>query len=1325
MTTTPKLGFAEMTDLRERARRILRDRTFDETMDAFEQGNLDLERLLEELHIYHAELYIQQQALHDSRQIIERALARFTRLYRELPFPVLLINAQGHIKEGNAAAQRLLPFDCRLFIHLAVEGQTRLLENALLDSCRAGRADCREVPLRGQGNSIVTADLRLIRLPEIDGDEAEILCNLVDQTEQVAQREDLIAANRRLRIQEERYHVVADFAPDWAYWMGEDGRFRYVSPACARITGYPAAAFLKDPELLSRIIHPDDRDGYLTHLHGSHATHRFKPMRFRIYTRTGELRWIEHLCVPVTGDGGRPLGHRGSNLDVTDKVALETALGMASEVIDASSSIAFHWVREPGWPVIYASPNVRRWGYALEQFLARRLTYLDLVHPQDCGRLVAAFATFIQEKRDVFRQTYRVCWADGAEHWVDEETHGVFGPDGRLLYFHGIVTDVTEREQAEQGLKRQLDLQALVAQLSSRFVDAAADTLEPIVGWALERIGTVLEGDRCYLFRLTIDNASMDMSHEWCAAGVAPLIQDFQGISLERFPWWAERLRNRTPISIPDVSALPHEAAAERAELERESVRSAMSVPMYSHGRVWGALGIETLRQQHNWNADEIRMLQVIGEVIAGTLIRTASEVGLAASENRYRRVTAIMSDVAYSCVERPGEGFRIDWMTDSIEALTGYTLAEVQDMGCWGGLPIDQDRGIFNDKVIGLVPGTMADCELRLRRKDGAIRWLRATTECVAEDTDPALRRLFGGLLDITEHKSREAEIERLALVVEQSPSIVLITDIAGTIEYVNARFCASTGYRPREVLGQPVDILRSATRSADEDSEIWSALQQGESWTGELQNRKKSGDPYWEYAHITPLRNEQDLVTHYVKLAEDISDRKALSQQVSYLARYDPLTGLPNRTSMRERVEQALLDARHSDKILALLSIDLDDLRSVNDSLGHPAGDQLLRVVAERWQPLLRDEDTLARFSGDNFIALATGLRRIEDASLLADRIREALSKPIILGEEGVVVSCSIGIALYPEDAGTAEELISHADTALHGAKREGRGLHRFFTSALNDDLREQFRTEQALHRAIERHELLLHYQPRVDIVTGRILGLEALVRWNHPELGLIPPGRFVPVAESSGLILIVGPIVVRLICEQIAAWRRAGVALVPIAFNLSATELYQEGLAGRISNIAAEVGVDPELLEIEVTESTAMRSIDQAVEVLSQLHNHGFTLAIDDFGTGFASLSYLSRLPVQTIKIDGSFLAEIGSGGPGESQAETIVKAIIGLGANLALHVIAEGVETEAQRTFLIKHGCREVQGYLFCRPGPADRIEALLRGGIIEPGAEPID
>lgn len=881
------------------------------------------------------------------------------------------------------------------------------------------------------------------------------------------------------------------------------------------------------------------------------------------------------------------------------------------------------------------------------------------------------------------------------------------------------MTDVTERERAQQGLKRQLDLEVLVTQVSSQLIDATGDTFVQAIGWSLERIGCALGADRSYLLRLSDDRQSLDMTHEWCAAGIPSFIDECQNLSLLRYRWWSERLAGWEPLLIPEVSALPAEAAAERTELERQGVRSIATVPMTRHGRVWGVLGLDAVTRARTWSNDAIRMLQVIGEAITGAFLRTDSEVRLAASENRYRHVTAMMSDVAYSCLEHPGEGFRIDWMTESVAALTGYSLDKVRDMGCWGCLVIAEDAGVFADKVSGLSPGTRADCELRLRRKDGAIRWLHATTECLADDTDVGARRLYGGLVDITEHKLREAEIARLALVVEQSPSIALLTDTSGTIQYVNARFCNTTGYRPQDVLGQSIDILRSANRTLDVDSAVWSTLGRGETWIGELENRKKSGESYWEYARIRPLRDQQGLITHYVKLAEDITDRKVLSEKVSYLVQFDPLTGLPNRTLMRERVEQALIAARHSARGLALLSIDLDDLRAVNDSLGHPAGDQLLRAVAQRWQPLLRDEDTLARFSGDNFIALATGMRRVEDASLLADRIRDALAQPIALGEQAIVVSCSIGIALYPDDADTAEELISHADTALHSAKIDGRGLHRFFTSALNAGFQEQFQLEQALRRGIDRGELLLHYQPRVDIVTGRIQGLEALVRWNHPDLGLIAPGRFIPIAESSGLILLVGPVVVRLACAQIAAWRAAGVPPVPMALNLSAAELYQEGLARRISELAMEIGVDPGLLELEVTESTAMRSIDQAVAVLSELRELGFALAIDDFGTGYASLSYLNRLPVQTLKIDRSFLAEIGSGHDGKAQAETIVKAIIGLGANLGLRVIAEGVETEAQRTFLVDHECREAQGFLFCRPEPAEQIEALLRSQLIVP------
>lgn len=1212
---THKMDPAKITDLRERARQILRDRAFDGTLDAFERGDLDLERLLEELHIYHAELYLQQVALHESQRANERALVRFSRLYHELPFPALLVTWQGFVKEANASARRLLPLDRRLFSHLAVEGQAPLLENALLDARGTGRADCREVQLRGQGERTLTVDLRLIRLPEVEGDEAELVCNLVDQTEQVAARDDLITANRRLRIQEERYHIVADFAPDWAYWMGEDGRFRYVSPACGRISGYPAAAFMKDPELFTRIIHPDDRDLYQAHLHGAHSKTGPAPVQFRIRTRTGDLRWIEHLCTRVTGTNGRALGHRGSNLDVTDRMALEKALEKAAEVIDASSAVAFHWLPEQGWPIAYASANVHRWGHPIDRLISRELTYLDLVHAHDRDRLVGAFDAFLSEqrrapseRREAFRHTYRVLWADGSEHWVDEETRCVYDEQGRLAYFHGIVIDVSERERAQGALKNQLSLQALVAEVSSNLVNADSNDIESVVETVLEKIGRFFKVDRCCIFLFSDGCESMDMIHEWCTEGITPRIQQRRDGGVGAAPWWAEQLRTRKTVRIADIRTLPPEAASERADAERESIRSLLRLPMTSKGQVIGALGLDTVTHGASWDEDDIGMLRVLCEVIAGFLVRVEAETKRLGSENRYRRVMAVMSDVAYSCTEDSGEGFRIDWITDSIEALTGYGADDVRAMRCWGRLVAPEDIEIFNQSVVGLQPGTTADCELRLRHRDGSIRWVRVTTESIEDADAPGARRLYGGLVDI--------------------------------------------------------------------------------------------------------------------------SDRKLLSKRLIHLSRYDPLTGLPNRIWMRERIEQALIDCRRNNAGLMLLSIDLDDLRSVNDSMGHRAGDQLLQEVAERWRPLLREDDTLARFSGDNFIALGirasaargaptdVGSARGEGTAHLAGSIQSALHRPVILDGQAVVVTCSIGIALYPEDADTVEELIGHADAALHGAKMDGRGICRYYTSALNEGLQEQFRLEQALRRAIECRELLLHYQPRVEIESGRILGLEALVRWNHPDLGMISPNRFIPIAESNGLILLIGPMVVRLACEQIAAWRRAGVPVVPVALNLSANELYQDGLAGQICRIATEVGVDRALLDLEVTESAAMRSIDRAIEVLDELRDSGFKLAIDDFGTGYASLSYLNRLPVQTLKIDRSFLAEIGSGHPEESQAETIVKAIIGLGDNLGLGIIAEGVETATQRQFLIDHGCREAQGFFFGRPRPCEDTESLLRQGYVD-------
>ncbi len=686
------------------------------------------------------------------------------------------------------------------------------------------------------------------------------------------------------------------------------------------------------------------------------------------------------------------------------------------------------------------------------------------------------------------------------------------------------------------------------------------------------------------------------------------------------------------------------------------------------------------------------------------------------AREARYRQLTKIMSDVAYSCLDGRDGRFVIDWMTDSIETLTGYPLAEVLARGSWRFLIAPEDVAVFDARVMGIEPGETSTHELRLRHRDGSLRWIRATTECLLESAPAGARRLYGGMVDITAHKQRETEIQRLALVVEQSPSIVLITDTRGVVEYVNERFCETTGYSRQDVCGRTMDLIKSDTTPATVHAEMWRTILGGETWRGEFQNRRQSGELYWEQALITPLRNEQGVISHFVKLAEDISEKKALSERLAYLSHYDPLTGLPNRTLMREQIDDALIQARLASHGLAVLSIDLDNLTFINDSLGHAAGDRLLREVALRLQTLLGKNDRLGSFGGDKFVLLARYLRRAQDSVALVERIQSALDSPIVFGDNRATISACIGIALYPEDAQTTSDLIGHADSALHIAKTEGRRLYRFYTPTLNREILEQFQLEQALRQAFERNELLLHYQPRVEIATGRILSLEALVRWNHPDWGLVSPTRFIPIAEATGLILQLGPLVLRLACRQIRQWRAAGVPTVPVAVNLSAGELYQEGLAQQIGSCVADFQLDPAELEFEITESAAMRSIDQAVAILSNLRDMGFALSIDDFGTGYASLSYLNRLPMQSIKIDQSFLAEIGNI-ERHRQSAAIVKAIVGLGATLDLHIIAEGVETQAQRHFLLEHGCQVAQGYLFARPLPADRLEPLLRAGYL--------
>jgi diguanylate cyclase (GGDEF)-like protein/PAS domain S-box-containing protein len=467
--------------------------------------------------------------------------------------------------------------------------------------------------------------------------------------------------------------------------------------------------------------------------------------------------------------------------------------------------------------------------------------------------------------------------------------------------------------------------------------------------------------------------------------------------------------------------------------------------------------------------------------------------------------------------------------------------------------------------------------------------------------------------------------------------------------------------------------------------------------------------GGARWFSVNGEPLFDEHGKFTGYRGTGTDITARKLSEQRIHHVAQHDVLTGLPNRSLLQDRLSQAIAYSMRCAHPVWVMLIDLDRFKFVNDSMGHKAGDVLLMTVAARLRSALRETDTVARLSGDEFVVILT---EHEDQKLSADivqRLMDSVAQPVMLGSKEFFVTCSIGVAVYPTDGAPADSLIEHADIAMYRAKKLGRNNFQFYTPAMNEEAMERVRIESALRSALERNEFVLHYQPQVDLASGEIVGMEALIRWKHPEMGMVAPIRFIGVAEETGLIVQIGAWVMRTACMQNKAWQRAGLGKLRVAVNLSARQFGAASLVEEIRTVLAETELPAESLEIELTESLFMSDVTLAVELLHSLKALGVNLSIDDFGTGYSSLSYLSRFPIDVLKIDRSFVAEITR----DSNDAAIVASIIALAHNLKLDVIAEGVETEEQLDYLRRHGCDQMQGYYFSRPLPAEEFEELLR------------
>lgn len=569
----------------------------------------------------------------------------------------------------------------------------------------------------------------------------------------------------------------------------------------------------------------------------------------------------------------------------------------------------------------------------------------------------------------------------------------------------------------------------------------------------------------------------------------------------------------------------------------------------------------------------------------------------------------------------------------------------------------------------------------------------------------------------DITDRKQAEAQVRKLSLAVEQSPESVVITNLRAEIEYVNEAFVQKTGFSREETIGKNPRVLQSGRTPPQTYASLWAALNQGLPWKGELYNKRKDGSEFLEQCIIAPIRQGADGISHYVAVKEDITDKKAAEERINTLAFYDSLTGLPNRRLLLDRLQHALAADTRNLRRGALLFIDLDHFKSANDTLGHADGDRLLKQVSERLCTCIRGADTAARLGGDEFVVLLQDLAEDEieaatQARIKGEKILTELRQPYSLASGPHHVTASIGVALFGGSPGSdSSDPLIRADQAMSQAKISGRDMLCFFDPDIQAAADAQTAFETALSQALEMGQFLLHYQPQISLRTGKIAGLEALIRWQQPDGKLVPPNDFIPAAERIRLILPLGQWVIDEACGQIRAWREAGIPQVKVAVNVSAHQFLNGDLDVILSEALRRHDVAPHLLDVEMTESVLMHDPDAARIMLERIKATGVALSLDDFGTGYSSLAYLSRFPFNQLKIDRSFVQNMVTD-PGSS---TIVKMIIDLAHRMRLNVIAEGVETEAQLGFLQQQDCDQMQGYLFSRPVPAREISALLQDG----------
>ena len=670
----------------------------------------------------------------------------------------------------------------------------------------------------------------------------------------------------------------------------------------------------------------------------------------------------------------------------------------------------------------------------------------------------------------------------------------------------------------------------------------------------------------------------------------------------------------------------------------------------------------------------------------------------LGASGNKYKRIVENLNEGIW-VIDRYNN---IKFVNQALSEMLGYSVNELL------GMPIlnlfnDENKVAFKKQISQRKQGVSNVYEIELMHKDGHDILIQVESAAMF-NVHNEFDGLVEGIKDLTDIRQQQLQLKLLSSAVEQSGSMVMITDENAGIEYINPKVCAITGYDKTELIGRNMRVFQLDDLEIKIFSDLWGNMKSANEWQGEIQLRKKDGNGIWVLMSVSAVKNEHKQISHFVTVCEDVSQLKEARSRMEELAYVDSLTGLANRLLFRDRLEQVLKGLSRTDTSAALLYLDLDEFKRINDSMGHDVGDALLMKVAETLRQCVRHQDTVARMGGDEFVILLTDIDGMSGASAVARKIIESMSYPVKLLKNEILITPSIGITLAPTDSLNADILLKNADMAMYKAKSSGRNNFQFFTEEMNAQIVDHLTIENDLRQAIENNDLYMKYQPKCNIKTKKMVGVEALVRWNHPTKGELSPAYFIPIAETAGLMVKLGKWVLRASCQGIKQLELQGLQGVDLAVNLSTRQFRDPHLIKTILGVLEETNFKAVNLELEVTETTLMEQIDLAIELLDQIKSLGITVTIDDFGTGYSSLNYLKRLPIDTLKIDKAFIDDI----PDDKDDMEISSAVIVMAHKLGIKVVAEGVSTQAQWDFLAQNKCDIAQGYLLGKPMEAQEL-----------------